>query len=79
MPDAALLSEFAGMIKRAPGAVVIVMTNPVDVTTYLLHKLSGLPARRFIGFSLNDTIRLNMAVGAYLNVPAADVESYVIG
>lgn len=52
----------------APNAVVVSMTNPLDAVNYLLWKMSGLPARQFIGFSFNDSLRMRWAVGNYLNI-----------
>jgi malate dehydrogenase len=78
--NAPLLAGLAeGLKNRAPNAVVITVTNPVDVFNYFLFQLSGLPAKQFIGFSLNDTIRFRRMAGKAFNVPAKNVEGYVIG
>jgi malate dehydrogenase len=75
-----IVRSVAGQIAQyCPGAIVINATNPVDVFNYILCGLTGLPARQFIGFSRNDSLRLRWAVGQVLAVPAMDVQAMVIG
>lgn len=74
------VSETAGMLKNyAPEALVINLANPLDAINYLLWRESGLERRQFIGFSLNDAIRLSMAVGEHLGVAPRRVEAYSLG
>lgn len=67
------------IVSYCPQAIVIVVTNPVDILTYVLRDLTGLPAKQFIGCSLNDSARLRTAIAQLLHVPAADVRAMVIG
>jgi len=67
------------IVSYCPQAIVIVVTNPVDILTYVLRDLTGLPARQFLGCSLNDSARLRTAIARLLQVPAADVRAMVIG
>ncbi len=69
----------AHLAALCPEAVVIVATNPVDVFTAALARLTGMDDRRFLGYSWNDTLRLRWAVARVLGEPARDVEALVIG
>lgn len=75
-----IVQSVAGQLARyCPDAVVINATNPVDVFNYILCGLTGMPARQFIGFSGNDSLRFRWAIGKVLNVPATEVQALVIG
>ena len=58
---------------------MVVATNPIDVFTGALPHWTGMPARRFVGFSRNDTVRLRWAVARALGVRAAEVGAVVLG
>ncbi|XP_020904171.1 uncharacterized protein LOC110242512 [Exaiptasia diaphana] len=61
-------------------AIVIVMTNPLDVITYYAQKYSKLPANQVIGTgTLLDSARLNQIVFNQLNNPRCTVETQVFG
>ena len=75
-----IVRNVAGQIARyCPNAIVINATNPVDVFNYILCGLTGMPARQFIGFSRNDSIRFRWAIGKILATPATDIQAMVIG
>lgn len=63
----------------SPQAIVLVATNPIDVFTYVLARLTGQPARQVIGYSWNDTLRFRWAVARILGVPVTDVGAVVLG
>ena len=64
----------------APGAVLLLLTNPVDVLTYAAAKLTGLPEGRVIGTgTVLDTARLKSRLGQELRVDSRGVHAYVIG
>ena len=47
------------IVKYAPSAIYIIVSNPVDIMTYVFHKISGIPAHRIIGSgTVLDTARL---------------------
>lgn len=74
------LSEIAGILKEyAPESVILTLSNPVDVINTLLWKLSGKPAKQFIGFSLNDSIRLDIAVAEFIGSSPQKINSYCVG
>lgn len=61
-------------------AVILVVTNPVDVLTYITLERSGLSASQVIGSgTVLDTARLKEKVGKYLGVDSRNVHSFVIG
>ena len=75
-----LVQIFAAHIARyCPGAAVLTGTNPIDSFNYILYRLTGMPASRFVGYSRNDSLRLRWATGKLLKVPATDVQALVIG
>lgn len=66
--------------KHAPEAVYIVVTNPVDVLTYVSLKISGLPSGQIIGSgTLLDTARLKYTISEYFKVDSRNVHSHIIG
>lgn len=63
-----------------PDCILLVVSNPVDVLTYLCQKLSGFPACRVIGTgTVLDTARLKYLVGQYLQVDSRNVHAFIIG
>jgi malate dehydrogenase len=76
-----IVKEIALQIKeRAPDAIVIVVTNPLDLMTYLVLKTSGLSSRKVFGMGLNlDAARFANLISRQLNIPACEVMAMVIG
>jgi len=83
-----LLEKNAGIVKGhaegvrryCPGAVVVVVTNPVDVMTYYFREVSGLPPARVFGESGTlDTARFRTFVADALRVAPRDVTGFVLG
>jgi L-lactate dehydrogenase len=65
---------------RGYKGIVVVVTNPVDVLTYLLTKTSGLPPERVIGTgTMLDTARLRQILGRKLSLDPRSVHAQVIG
>ncbi len=61
-------------------AILLVVTNPVDVLTYETRRISGFPAERVIGSgTVLDTARLKQLLGSYLGVDGRNVHSFIIG
>ncbi len=66
--------------KLAPRAVMVNLTNPMDVMNYVVHKHSGFERTRVIGSGgMLDTARFRTALADFLKVPASRVEAYVLG
>ncbi len=64
----------------APNAILIVVTNPVDIMTYVAYKLSGFPANRVMGMAgVLDSARFKTFIAEELRVSPKDIHAYVIG
>lgn len=73
-------SVIAEVVKNSPEAIVICVTNPLDVMTYLAFKKSGLPAERIFGMGgVLDSARFTYAVAEATGADVADIESYALG
>jgi len=60
--------------------IFLVVTNPLDVMTYAVLKLSGFPANKVIGSgTILDTARLRYLLGEHLKVDPRNVHAYIIG
>lgn len=68
------------VMKYADNPILIVVSNPVDVLTYIVQKESGLPANRVIGSGTTlDTARLRRLISEKCNVDVTDVDAYILG
>lgn len=75
-----LKSVAAEIVPHAPNAIYIIVSNPVDVLTYVFHKISGIPEERIIGSgTILDTARLRARVAEYYDVNEKNVHAYVLG
>lgn len=60
--------------------VIVVASNPVDIMSYVVSKVSGLPKNRVIGSgTVLDTARLRYLIGEYLQVSSKNVHAYIMG
>jgi malate dehydrogenase len=67
-------------IKLSPDAIYIILTNPLDVMTYLTWKVTGLPAHRVIGQAgILDSARMRAFVAMELGVSVENINCYVMG
>ena len=67
-------------IKISPNAIYIILTNPLDVMTYLTWKVTGLPAKRVIGQAgILDSARMRAFVAMELGVSVENINCYVLG
>ena len=77
--NAATLSALGAKLRGYRGLVVVV-TNPVDVLTYVVAESSGLPPERVMGTgTMLDTARLRQVLGHELRVDAHSVHAQVVG
>ncbi len=68
------------IIKYAPDATYVIVSNPVDILTYAFCKYSGLPEERIIGSgTILDTSRLRARISEYYSVNQQNVHAYVLG
>lgn len=66
--------------KYAPDAKYIVVSNPVDILTYVFFKNSGLPESNIIGSgTILDTARLRSRLSEYYKINQQNVHAYVMG
>jgi len=68
------------VLQFAPEALLLVVSNPVDVITQVVTKLSGLSAAKVIGSgTILDTARFRSLLGEHLGVAPISVHGYVLG
>jgi len=69
-----------GIVRHAPGAILVVATNPVDVITAVATRLAGLPEGRVFGTgTMLDTARFRALIAAHVGVAPQSVHGYVLG
>jgi malate dehydrogenase len=65
---------------NAPNSIIIIVTNPLDVMTYLALKKSGFGPKRVLGMAgALDTARMKAFISMELNVHPNDIEAMVLG
>ena len=68
------------IVKVAPHALYIIVSNPVDVMTYVFTKVSGLPENQIIGSgTILDSARLRCGLSEHFEVAQKNVHAYVFG
>ena len=70
----------AAAVPHAPDAVWVIVSNPVDVLTYVFHKISGVPENRIIGSgTILDTSRLQSELAKRFCISPKNVHAHVYG
>lgn len=70
----------ANLIEHSPNVILIVVSNPMDTMTYLVHKTTNLSKNRIIGMGgALDSARFKYRLAEALECPASDVDGMVIG
>ncbi|MGY0407793.1 MAG: malate dehydrogenase [Polaribacter sp.] len=70
----------SNLIKHSPNTIIIVVSNPMDTMTYLVHKTTGLPKNRIIGMGgALDSARFKYRLAEALGAPISDIDGMVIG
>jgi len=60
--------------------IILVVTNPVDILTYIALKISGMDKKKIIGSgTVLDTARLKYLIGEHTNIDVRDIHTYIIG
>ncbi|HER40964.1 MAG TPA: malate dehydrogenase [Salinimicrobium catena] len=73
-------SVASSLIQHSPDVTIIVVSNPMDTMTYLVHKTTNLPKNKIIGMGgALDSARFKYRISEALDCPASDVEGMVIG
>lgn len=66
--------------KYSSNPIVIVVTNPVDVMTYIVSKVTGLDTKKVFGMGISlDAARFTNFIRSELDVPLANIEAVVLG
>ena len=70
----------SSLIEQSPNTIMIVVSNPMDTMTYLVHKTTDLPKNRIIGMGgALDSARFKYRLAEALGAPISDVDGMVIG
>ena len=68
------------IVKPNTEGILLVVSNPVDILTYVTLKLSGFPTNRVIGSgTVLDTARLKYLLGEHLQVDSRSIHAFIIG
>ena len=68
------------VVQHAPNAIYVIVSNPVDVLTYVFHKVSGLPENQIIGSgTILDTSRLQSELAKRFHISPKNVHAHVYG
>ena len=79
--NAKIMKSIVGEIKKRDfEGILLIVSNPVDILTYIAWKESGYPANRVIGSgTVLDTSRFKFELGKHLGVDSRSVHAYIIG
>jgi malate dehydrogenase len=70
----------SSLVEHSPNTILIVVSNPMDTMTYLVHKTTSLPKSRIIGMGgALDSARFKYRLAEALGAPISDVDGMVIG
>lgn len=70
----------SSLIEYSPSTIMIVVSNPMDTMTYLVHKTTTLPKNKIIGMGgVLDSARFKYRLAEALGAPISDVDGLVIG
>lgn len=69
-----------GLVEASPKAILVIVSNPVDVLTWHALRISGLPTSRVIGTgTLLDSIRFRRALSRKTGIHPDDLRAYILG
>lgn len=70
----------SSLIEHSPNVILIVVSNPMDTMTYLVHKTTDLPKHRIIGMGgALDSARFKYRLAEAMESPISDIDGMVIG
>eukprot|EP01012_Entosiphon_sulcatum_P018600 TRINITY_DN2334_c0_g1_i1.p1 TRINITY_DN2334_c0_g1~~TRINITY_DN2334_c0_g1_i1.p1 ORF type:complete len:310 (+),score=72.14 TRINITY_DN2334_c0_g1_i1:43-972(+) len=68
------------VVKSCPDSIILVVSNPVDVLTYIALKLSGFPPERVIGSgTVLDSARFRTHIAKKFNLSPHSIHAYIVG
>lgn len=81
LKNAMIIKDVCSQItKLAKNAIVVIVTNPLDLMTYYALKITGFNSRRMFGMGVTlDAARFANLISKELNVPITDIRATVIG
>jgi malate dehydrogenase len=79
--NAGIVTDVAKQIREhSPDAIVIVVSNPLDVMAYVMKDVTGFPRERVVGMAgVLDTARYRSFLAMELNVSVEDIQALVLG
>ena len=70
----------SNLIQHSPNVILIVVSNPMDTMTYLVHKTTDLPKNKIIGMGgALDSARFKYRLAEAMEAPISDIDGMVIG
>ena len=70
----------SNLLEHSPNVIIIVVSNPMDTMTYLVHKTTGIPKNRIIGMGgALDSARFKYRLAEAMEAPISDIDGMVIG
>lgn len=68
------------IVKAAPNALYLIVSNPVDIMTYVFTKISGLPENQILGSgTVLDSARLRCGLSEHFQIAQSNIHAYVFG
>jgi len=68
------------VVTQSPNSILIIVSNPLDVMTYVAYKVSGFEKHRVMGMAgVLDSARFRTFISMELNVSVEDVSAFVLG
>ena len=68
------------IVKAAPDALYLIVSNPVDIMTYVFTKISGLPENQILGSgTILDSARLRCGLSEHFQIAQSNIHAYVFG
>jgi L-lactate dehydrogenase len=75
-----LLDIIPKLVQYSPNTIFLVISNPVDILSFITWKLSGLPVNRIIGSGTNlDSARFRHYIGEKLGIAPHSCHAWIIG
>ncbi|MCX7711063.1 MAG: L-lactate dehydrogenase [Clostridia bacterium] len=79
--NTAIFKQIVGdVVKYNKDCILLIVTNPVDILTYVTYKISGFPSNKVIGSgTVLDTARFRYLLGDHIGVDTRNVHAYIVG
>ncbi|HPX78487.1 MAG TPA: malate dehydrogenase, partial [Methanobacterium sp.] len=81
IPNARIVAEYSRLVAEySPNSIILVVTNPVDVMTYVALKASGFDRNKVFGLGNHlDSLRLRNMLAKHFNIHVSEIHTRVIG